>query len=207
MARYFASYFEIVILRDIVERHHVTNIALLKYLAMTIIKNAATLFSINKFYNDAKSQGYKMSKDTLHHYLNYLQDAFLIFTVPIYSESLGAMQNKPKKMYAIDSGLINAMSINIHDIYGKLLENLIYLDLRRQNKKIYFYQTLDGYEVDFFTIDPEGKRELIQVAWDLTDIKTMEREKRALNQAEKELNVPGKIITAKDYLRQILDGT
>ncbi len=64
------GYIDTVILRDIIERYHVTNVALLKYLTTTLLKNTATVFSVNKFYNDIKSQGYKVSKDTIHTYLD-----------------------------------------------------------------------------------------------------------------------------------------
>ncbi|MBI5448356.1 MAG: ATP-binding protein [Gammaproteobacteria bacterium] len=195
------GYIDTVILRDIIERHNVTNISLLKYLITTLLNNAATLFSVNKFYNDIKNQGYRVGKGTIHNYLEYIQDAFLVFFIPIYSESTRKKQNTPKKIYAIDSGLIKATSTNVNDIYGKLLENLIYLELRKQNKKIYFYHTRDGYEIDFVTVDKKGERELIQVAWDLDENKAEEREKRALLQAEEELGIKGKIITAKEYLK------
>lgn len=196
-------YIDTVILRDVVERYHVSNIPLLKYLIVSLLKNAATVFSINKFYNDIKSQGYKIGKDTIYLYLSYIQDAFLAFTVPCYSESERFKQNQPKKIYAVDSGLIYATSIGYHDVYGKFFENLIYLDLRRQHKKIYFYNTTDGnYEVDFLTVDKTGHRELIQVAWDVTNKVTMEREERALSQAKKELGIKGKIITVRDYLTE-----
>ena len=197
------TYIDTVILRDIVERHKVTNIALLKYLINSLLSNAAAPFSVNKFYNDTKSQGYKVGKDTIHHYMVYIEDAYLAFTVPLYSESARAKQNTPKKIYAVDNGLINATSLKIKDRYGKLLENQVYLDLRRQGKDIYFYNTSDGYEIDFVTIDKLGTREIIQVVWDISDPKTMEREQRALQQAEQELGLAGRIITMKDYLRVV----
>jgi len=197
------GYVDTVILRDIVERHKVSNILLLKYLTTTLLKNAATSFSVNKFYNDIKSQGYKISKDTIYTYLSYIEDAFLAFTIPFYSESERTKQNIPKKIYAVDNGLVNANSLGINDLHNKFLENQIYLDLRRQGKDIYFYNTAEGYEVDFVTVAKDGSRELIQVTMDMSDPKTAEREQRALIQAEKELGIKGKIITFKDYLKSI----
>lgn len=195
------SYVDTVILRDIIDRHKVTNIPLLKYLTKTLLKNAATVFSVNKFHNDIKSQGYKTSKETLYLYISYLEDAFLIFTVPFYTESEREKQTKPKKIYAIDTGLVNASSLKINELYGKFFENLIYLDLRRHNKTVYFYQTKEGYEIDFIAISQDGSRELIQVAWETTDQSTLEREQRALKTAEKELGIKGKIITVESYLK------
>lgn len=198
------SYVDTVIFRDIIERHNVTNISLLKYLLMSLLKNVSAPFSINKFYNDIKSQGYKVGKETIHNYLDYIQDAFLIFVVPFYSESMRLKQNRPKKIYAVDTGLVNAISLNLTNEYGKWLENLVYLDLRRQKKSIYFYTTKEGYEVDFVTIDAEGNKELIQVVWDMSNENTLAREQRSLECAIKELNIPGRIVTSKDYLRDWL---
>jgi predicted AAA+ superfamily ATPase len=169
----------------------------------SLLKNVSSPFSINKFYNDIKSQGYKVSKDTLYAYLDYLDDAFLIFSVPIFTESLRASQTTPKKIYAVDNGLILANTFNLSDNIGKLLENQIYLDLRRQKKKIFYYRTSEGYEVDFITQDHQGKHEMIQVVWDLEDPLTLRREERGLRQAEEELGFPGKIIDWPTYLKSL----
>lgn len=193
------SYVDTVILKDIIERHGVSNTVLLKYLTKTLLINAATPFSINKFFNDIKSQGFKVGRETLHNYMAYLEDAFLVFRVQFYSESARAQQTHPNKIYVIDNGLINAYSLKAKDLYHKFLENQVYLDLRRQGKDIYYYKTKEGYEIDFVTIDKKGERELIQVTWEMSDPKTAEREKRAIECAEQELGIKGRIITGKDY--------
>ncbi|MDF1760957.1 MAG: ATP-binding protein [Coxiellaceae bacterium] len=193
------GYVDAVILKDIIERHGVSNIALLKYLTKTLLINAATLFSINKFFNDIKSQGYKVGRETLQNYMTYLEDAFLIFRVPYYTESIRFQQTHASKVYVIDNGLINAYSVKIKDIYNKLLENQVYLDLRRQGKKVFYYKTKDGYEIDFVTKDKNGSIDIVQVAWEMDDPKTAERERRALAQAEGELGVKGRIITGREY--------
>lgn len=195
------NYVEVVVFRDIVERYRVSNIKLLKYFVNVLLKNAASKFSINKFYKDMSSQGYKAGKDTLYTYLEYLEDAFLIFTVPIFTESLRVLETTPKKVYAVDNGLINANTFNFSLNLGKLLENQVYLDLRRQKKKIFYYNTSEGYEVDFITRDQEGQYEMIQVVWDQSDPETFEREERALKSAEKELGFKGRIIDWEAYLK------
>ncbi len=198
------NYVETVIFRDVVERHQISNISLLKYFMSFLLKNVAAPFSINKFYNDIKSQGHKVGKDTLYAYLNYLEDAFLIFTVPIFTESLRHRQTTPKKVYAIDNGLICANTFNLSDNLGKLFENQVYLDLRRQGKKIFYYQTAEGYEIDFVTQDQKGHYEMIQVVWDLSDSKTLAREERALRQAEKELGFSGRLLDRSAYFSEML---
>lgn len=145
-----------------------------------------------------------MGKDTLYAYLTYLEDAFLVFAVPIFTESLRHMQTTPKKIYAIDNGLILANTFNLSENLGKLLENQVHLDLRREGKKIFYYHTSDGYEVDFITQDSQGKYEMIQVVWDIHDQDALERETRALRQAEQELGFSGKILDYTHYLRQFI---
>ena len=195
------NYVETVVFRDVVERYHISNIALMRYFIGFLLKNVGAPFSINKFYNDIKSQGYKIGKDTLYLYLSYLEDAFLIFAIPIFTESLRHSQTTSKKVYAIDNGLLLANTFNLSENFGKLLENQIYLDLRRNGRKVFYYQTSDGYEIDFITQDVKGKYDMIQVVWDANDQKAMERETRALHQAEQELGFSGRILDYRDYLR------
>lgn len=138
---------------------------------------------------------------SLYGYLEHLEDAFLIYTVPIFTESLRASETIPKKIYAVDNVLLNANSFNLSLNFGKLLENQVYLDLRRQKKEFFYYSTSEGYEVDFITKDREGRYEIIQVVWDQNDLLTFEREERAIKSAEKELGIKGKIIDWKEYLK------
>lgn len=196
------GYVETVIFRDIVERHKVTNLALLRYLINFLMKNVAAPFSINKFYNDIKSQGYKVGKDTLYNYLSFLEDTYLIFAVPHFTESIREMQTTPKKIYIIDNGLMLANTFNLSPNYGKLFENLVFLDLRRQGKEIFYYKTKNGYEIDFIVKSKHAKPELIQVAWDLEDAETRQREQRALQEAEEELGIKGRILDFVGYLQK-----
>ena len=139
-----------------------------------LMKNVAAPFSINKFYKDIKSQGYKVGKDTLYNYLTYLEDAYLLFAIPHFTESIREMQTTPKKIYIIDNGLLLANTFNLSPNYGKLFENLVFLDLRRQGKEIFYYKTKSGYEVDFIVKSKHANPELIQVAWELEDPETLQ---------------------------------
>ena len=89
------------------------------------------------------------------------------------------------------------------DTVGKEFENLIYLDLKRQGKEVFYYKTKSGYEVDFVVTSKNEKPKLIQVAWDINDPETLEREERALRDAEKELGISGEIIDLQSYLRAL----
>lgn len=200
------DYVTIVTYRDIIERYAIANPGVIKFMIVSMIANVAKPFSINKFYNDLKSQGYKINKDCLYDYAQHIEDAFLIFLVPLYSESIRKMQVNPKKIYAIDTGLIRAMTLDHTKDLGRLFENLIYLDLRRQGFIVNYYLTQERYEVDFLVQTRQGKKELIQVTWDMTDSETKVREERALTSAMRELSIPGRIVTLDSYLRDGLPG-
>lgn len=203
-SRILQDYVDVVIFRDIIERHNITNIILIKYLIKTLLKNISSHFSTHKFYNDLKSQGIKSSKTTLYEYLTFIEDTYLAFTVPLHDESLRKVQTNPKKIYAIDTGLVNAYSMSFSNNLGRLFENLIYLDLRRKGYEVFYYLTKDRYEVDFLAKTQTGEYKLYQVVWDMENQETQQREKRALEQAEKETGLSGKLITPENYLREEL---
>jgi predicted AAA+ superfamily ATPase len=197
--RVLQDYVDVVVFRDVVERHKVTNISLAKYLVRTMLRNASKLFSYHKLYNDLKSQGLKVSKNTLYEYIGYFEDAYLFFTIPLWSDSLRKVQSNPKKIYAIDPGLATAFNADFSPNLGLMFENLIYLDLRRRGYDIYYYRTKGKREVDFYAKAPVGKDLLLQACYDLSDKKTAARELQALEEGEQELGLKGMIITPHTY--------
>ncbi|MBI4356336.1 MAG: ATP-binding protein [Gammaproteobacteria bacterium] len=197
------EYVDVVVYRDIIERHKITNISLIKYLIKTLLKNVGSIFSVNKFHKNIKSQGLPSGKNTVYDYLEYIEDAYIAFKVPLYSESLRKVQSNPKKIYAVDTGLVHAYTFSLNHNIGHLFENLIYLDLRRQGGEIYYYLTEERYEIDFLVRTPQGVLKLLQVVYDPSDKKTLEREMRALEKAEQELGIKGELITADSYLENI----
>ena len=186
--------------RDIVERHDVKNITALRYMIHYLLQNAATNLSTNKLYNDLKSQGFSVGRATVYDYLSHIEDAYLIFSVPLYSESVRKSQSNPQKIYAIDTGIVDASKLNRLSNKGRYLENLVYLELRRREHEIYYYLTKERHEVDFFTKSLDGKMHLYQVTWDITTPEVYNREHRALVEAEEELNIKGKIITVDGFI-------
>lgn len=197
--RILQDYVNLVVLRDITERYEITNITLIRYLIKTLAGAAGNLFSVNKTFNELKGQGFKVSKNTLYEYLSYVEDAYLAFAVPLFSHSIRKQQANLRKIYLIDPGLLQAERLVRKDDWGILFENLVYLDLRRKNHKVFYYLTKERYEIDFVTQDPGGKVHLFQVAWSVEDEETLKREERALRAAEEELGVRGELITAGSY--------
>ena len=140
------------------------------------MSNPAGLVSFNKL----KEQFHLGSVNTIKSYIDYMENSWLVFSLNVYDFSVKRQQIAPKKIYCIDTGLSNAVGFGFSANTGKLLENLIFLALRRQTKEIYYYKTPSGYEVDFYL--PE-KRQLIQVTQHLKNAATREREVRALGDA------------------------
>ena len=196
------EYLDVVIYRDMIERHEIKHPTVIKYLILSLIHNVGKPFTVNKFYNDIQSQGHSIGKDILYDYLSYIEDAYLAFAVPLYDKSIRKVQTNPKKIYGIDTGLIRALTLDYDNDWGRLFENMIYLELRRLGCKISYYLTHDRHEVDFLVQDPRGVKKLFQVAWNTEDPATLERETRALKTAMQELKIGGEIVTLASYLRQ-----
>jgi hypothetical protein len=175
------GYVNTVLFRDIVDRFNVTNINVLRKLMRHLLRNPGSRFTVNKFFNDLKSQGIRVAKTTLHEYLDYLQDAFLLHTIHIYTQSERKRMVNPIKPYVIDTGLAAAFSMMREPEIGHLLENCILVELYRRNAKVTYLTTESGFEVDFVAQYPDGSVEVIQISTDLSDPLTRQREYRALS--------------------------
>jgi len=194
------NYLDVVILRDVIERHSITNTLALRSLMKHVMSAPATRFSVNKFYNSLRSQGIACTKNSLYDYIAHLTDTFLFYQVPIHSRSERARRVNPKKIYVIDSGLQEAMSLRMMGDRGALLENLVYMHFRRQGLAPEYYVTKNGVEVDFvLSAKDRGEYRLIQVCWDIHDPDTQKREVGALLSAMDELGLKrGTIVTWLD---------
>ena len=184
--RVLQEYVDVVIFRDVVERHGVENLPALRYLERRLLASPAGRFSVSKLFNDLKSQGMRVGKDTLYEYLAHLEDSFLLSTVTIASASARVRQANPRKCYPIDPALSAALSFRASGDVGHLLETTVYLELRRRGRSLAYVSTRSGYEVDFLAEDSRGSRELIQVCAVLEDPITRQRELRALEEGMKE---------------------
>ena len=194
------EYLDVTLYRDLIERHGIKNASLLRYMVVSMTHTIGKPFTIHKFFNDLRSQGYQIGKDSLYDYASHLEDAFLIFSVPLFNTSIRRVQSNPKKIYSIDPGMVRAVTLEYKDWLGRLFENVVYLDLRRLGCTVYYYLTKDRYEIDFVVQTPNHTIKVFQVVWDCTDPKTLDRERRALDQAMLELRCDGELITLDTYL-------
>lgn len=177
------DYVDVAILRDVVERHSVTNIAGLRWLVRHILGNAAGLFSVEKFYSSLKSQGFSISKDTVHQLLAHLEDCFLVRTVWVESESERRRMVNPRKAYPVDPGLIPVFDRSGRANLGHALETVVLIEIERRRAAVTYVRTPQGREVDFLVRSAEGHSELIQVCADSSNPEVADRELRALEEA------------------------
>jgi uncharacterized protein len=192
------GYIDSVIYRDIIERYQITNGQAVKKLLIQCLQNSASLFSINKTYNYFKSQGYVVSKNSLYDFMEYFEDAYCVFSVPLYNFSVKKSELRPKKIYPVDQGLVTAYTVKDLCEEAARQETAVFSFLRRKNKEVYYYQTGTGKEVDFLTLSPEKQIAIYQVTVSLKAEKTRAREVSALQEAMCELNLQSSIIITLD---------
>jgi len=178
------EYADLILYKDLIEQYGIKNQYLLKYLLKHFMTNPSDLVSINKLYNDLKSQGVSLSKGSLYEYIEYLQAAYILFSTSKYSRSLRVRTQNPSKYYIVDTGLTRIFTPNRGRDMGKKLENAIFLYLRTQWNihDISYYK--NQFEIDFF-YDEAASRHLINVSYSVQDMDTAGREVRGLTNVKK----------------------
>ena len=174
------EYFNVMIYRDIVERYQVANPEVLKMFIKKIFVGVTKPFSVNKAYNDIKSQGYKISNKYLYDYLEYCNAVFICRLVSKFDFSEMKQIKSDKKVYVIDHGLLASINFSISEDKGKLLENMVALELMKLELEVFYYK--DVYECDFI-VKNRDKTKAIQVSYALKEVETLERELRGLKAA------------------------
>jgi predicted AAA+ superfamily ATPase len=197
------DYVQLVLLRDIIERHEISNVYAARTFALALLQSSGSKTSVSKIARDLKSRGVAVGKDTLHALLDYFSDAFLLFTIAVFGRSLRVRESNPKKVYAIDPGLVFAVAPAGTDNLGARLENAVYIELRRRVRgaregSISYYSTAGGREVDFVVGDPETGHatELVQACADMANAATRERELHALREAMAELGLRHAVVVS-----------
>ena len=183
--RLLRDYVDVAMMRDVVERHDVRNVAGLRWLVRHLLGNAGGLFSIEKFYGALQSQGLRIAKGTLHQLLAHLEDCFLVRVVWMESASERQRMVNPRKAYPVDPGLIRVFDRTGRANLGHALETAVLVELERRGSEVTYVRTPEGYEIDFLARWPDGRMELIQVCADVGNPATAERECRALVAAGK----------------------
>ena len=189
------EYFNVLLYKDLAERYNITNTVALKFFLKRIISSSTKQISINKIFNELKSSGIKIGKNTLYEFLEYVQNIYLALTLQKYDNSLINKELGEKKIYSIDIGLNNATEFRFSDDIGKSLENAVFLELKRKEFDIYYYRTSKS-ECDFLVFDKNTISDVIQVTFDMSDENTKSREIKGLIEACKNFDLKsGTIIT------------
>ncbi len=199
------GYMDAVVLRDIVRRHGISNVDTLQKFLVRILRQLAAPLSVTKVYNTLKSMGLAIGKNSLFEYLQYFEDAYAILTAPFFSLSESVRQVNPKKIYAVDPGVITAYSVKNDFEKSSRLENAVFMHLRRTYSNICYYKTeLRKKEVDFVVTTPIGDLILLQACLEMTDEETRERELSALFVACKEFDLKSAFIITQDHEEEIV---
>jgi len=185
--RILKEYFEMILFRDIIERHKLKNISLARFLLSFLLQNFSKEISVNKVLKSLSSQ--RFGKNTLYSYIDKIQDSVALFVLNRFSLRVYQRESWPKKIYICDTGLTKVVKFS-EDI-GKLMENCVFLELLRlANKKpmleIYYWKNHEGAEVDFLLKEGVEIRELIQVTYASGRDEIEKREVKSLLKASKE---------------------
>jgi predicted AAA+ superfamily ATPase len=175
--RILKEYVDLVFYKDLIERHRITNPPLLRQLLKHCLGQPASLFSAHKLYNDFRSQGFELSKNTLYRYLDHLEESYVIFPLPVADRSIRKQAINPKKLYAIDWALGYTFVPEQTIDKGRKLESAIYLHWRRQREDL-GYLAGDG-AIDL-VVNIERPEALINVALSVVQQAAWEREVSAL---------------------------
>jgi uncharacterized protein len=201
------GYVDSVIYRDVIERHAIPSAQALRHTLDHVVHNFARKFSTRTISGVLKGLGVSNNREYIADYLSYLEDAYLVYRVSIRTDSLSVRRANPDKFYVIDTGIIRALTPKSAGERGWLLENLVFMQLRRGFNKIEYYVTKGGDEVDFIVEDrATHARRLVQVAWEIDASATAERELRALRDARQESGIDDCVIVTWDTDRTTDDG-
>jgi len=184
---YLAILFDSLLFKDVIKRHKIRFSEQIDDLGSYLISNVSNQYSLRKL---TRVLGFK-SGVTLEKYAKYLIEAYIMFLLHRYSYKAGERLRSPKKTYAVDNGFISAKAVQHSPDTGKLLENLMFVELVKRgyapNRELFYYQTRNAREVDFVLKKGTEIVELIQVAYDLDSSDTKQQEIIALIEASQEL--------------------
>lgn len=188
---YLKNLYENILYRDIIVRHNLSNEKTLKELVYLAANNLSKEISFNSF---KKSLGLG-SSTTIKEYFGYLEDSFLMFLVPKYEYSLKKQVHSNKKLYIIDNALANNLGFSFSENSGKILENTVFLELKRIGEEIFYFQ--EKGECDFITRKGAKTKKAIQVCYELNEA-NREREISGLLEPLKKFGLKEGLILTMD---------
>jgi predicted AAA+ superfamily ATPase len=177
--QYLEGIYSTVVLKDIVRRLTITDIATLENIIRYLYAEIGSLQNINKITNTMNSFGNKITHKTVARYMEGIEDSLLIYKAERYNVKGRKVFAGTAKYYAVDNGLRQFIAGDRIEDFGHILENIVYLELLRRGYQVYVGM-VDNLEVDFLAIDPKGDRLYIQVAHNTENETTLTRELKPL---------------------------
>lgn len=175
--------------RDIFIRHSLKNTETYRQITRFLFSNIGKEISYNNLRNAFRIG----SATSVMDFFGHLGDAYLFFLVPRFDYSLKVQAVNSKKVYGIDTGLVNFNSLSASPDYGRLLENYVFLELKKQKKEVYYFKK--NRECDFISRSSKEVYSAIQVSWQVNS-DNEKREIEGLSEAMNYLNLQeGLIIT------------
>ena len=193
-----SQYYIDIISRDVVERYNLRESNTVENLGKYMITNIGSLFSYGKtakFFSG--SLKIRVSTASIPSYTKHLEEVFLIFLVPIFSYKIREQMQYPRKTYCVDTGLGNAISFKFSEDTGKIMENMVFLELKRRRKSIFYWKGKG--EVDFVIKEGLNVAHLMQVCYDVKNEETKKRETAALIEAMNEFGLKEGHVITWDY--------
>ena len=185
---YLSTLFDSILLKDIAQRHNIRKTSQLYNLAMYQLSNFCNPFTANSLSDELGIS----SVTTTKKFCDYLLEPYLFFYLPRFNNKLKIMQKAAQKVYVVDNGFVSSTAFNISENLGRLLENLVFVELLRKGyecgKTLFYYRSRNDREIDFVTRKGSTVEQLIQVCYDLSSPKTRKREFDALLECSQELN-------------------
>ena len=173
-SNYISALKDSIILRDIVQRHHIRDVDLLRRLFDFLIDSVGSLFSTNSIVKYLKSSGYNTNTETINSYLSFIVETLSVHQVSRFDIRGKAILSGERKFYLNDTGFKYFTTSSFDFGIGKYLENAVFLSLKRQGYDVYVGK-LHNAEIDFIA-EKNGEKQYIQVAYLLSDEKVIERE-------------------------------
>ncbi|HOC73225.1 MAG TPA: DUF4143 domain-containing protein, partial [Candidatus Hydrogenedentes bacterium] len=162
---------------------------------------------VNRLTGYLKSLGHKVPKSSVSDYVAWFEDAYFLFSVRVFDASSARRETNPKRVYCVDHALVSSVSSGVLVNAGHLLENLVFVALRRMHPTLHYYKTRTGHEVDFVVPGRGGARALVQVCESLAEEETRKREVTALAESMSELGLKEGIIVTRGEEEDIRTGS
>lgn len=193
------NYFEDLVSKDLMRRFRIRKQQELKDLIKLYASNIATLTTYGSM-----EKYLKVTRGTIERFSGYLEQVYLFFFLKRFSFRVKAQEKDPRKVYSIDAGLSNAIGFRFSENLGRLAENVVLLELKRQQSlnpglELFYWKDVHHREVDFVLKEGLKVRQLIQVCWNVSDLKTKDRELRSLKKAMGELKCNNALVITEDY--------